>query len=85
MADKDNGQKSAKKLPVNFEQSLKRLKELSERLEAEDISLNEAMTLFEEGIKLARDCQNALRLAEQKVQTLIEKDGKIVQQELTEE
>jgi len=64
-----------------FEKSLTRLEEVVKRLESTDLSLDEAMKLFEEGVKLSRDCQKQLEEAEGRVEILLKKaDGKIVAQ-----
>jgi exodeoxyribonuclease VII small subunit len=61
-----------------FEKSLTRLDEVVKRLESTDLSLDEAMKLFEEGVKLSRDCQKQLEEAEGRVEILLKKaDGKI--------
>jgi exodeoxyribonuclease VII small subunit len=61
-----------------FEKSLVRLEEVVKHLESADLSLDEAMKLFEEGVKLSRDCQKQLEEAEGKVEILLRKaDGKI--------
>lgn len=61
-----------------FEKSLARLEEVVKRLELTDLSLDEAMKLFEEGVKLSRDCQKQLEEAEGRVEVLLKKaDGKI--------
>ena len=61
-----------------FEKSLTRLEEVVKRLESTDLSLDEAMKLFEEGVKLSRDCQKQLEEAEGRVEILLRKaDGKI--------
>ena len=52
---------------MNFEQSMTRLEEIVATLERGDISLEDAMKLFEEGSKLMRVCSTALDEAEQKV------------------
>ena len=44
----------------DFEKSLARLEEVVKRLESADLSLDEAMKLFEEGVKLSRECQKQL-------------------------
>lgn len=63
----------------DFEKSLLRLEEVVKRLESADLSLDEAMKLFEEGVKLSRDCQKQLEEAEGRVEILLKKaDGKIV-------
>ncbi len=42
-----------------------------EQMESGDLSLEESLKIFEEGIKLSKDCQNALSDAEKKVQALL--------------
>jgi len=64
---------SAKK--INLEKSLADLEELVEELESGDLPLESAMKKFEEGIKLTRGCQAALKDAEQKVQILLKSAG----------
>jgi exodeoxyribonuclease VII small subunit len=62
----------------DFEKSLVRLEEVVKRLESTDLSLDEAMKLFEEGVKLSRECQKQLEEAEGRVEILLKKaDGKI--------
>jgi exodeoxyribonuclease VII small subunit len=60
----------------DFEQALKELEQIVERMEKGDITLEESLQCFEHGIALTRRCQEALRTAEQKVQILIEQHGK---------
>jgi exodeoxyribonuclease VII small subunit len=60
---------------IDFEGSLAQLEELVEQLEAGDLSLEKSMDAFEKGVKLTRECQQALKAAEQKVQLLMEKNG----------
>ena len=62
----------------DFEKSLARLEEVVKRLESPDLSLDDAMKLFEEGVKLSRECQKQLEEAEGRVEILLKKaDGKI--------
>lgn len=69
---------ASKKTP-NFEQSLEQLEMLVEKLESGDLSLEESLQTFEQGIKLTRSCQSALQDAEQKVSILLQQeDGKLV-------
>jgi len=65
---------SAKK-DINLEQSLADLEVLVEELESGDLPLDQAMKKFEEGIKLTRGCQAALKEAEQKVEILLQSAG----------
>jgi exodeoxyribonuclease VII small subunit len=59
----------------DLEKSLANLEELVEELESGDLPLETAMKKFEEGIKLTRGCQTALKEAEQKVQILLKSAG----------
>jgi len=59
----------------NFESNLNELELLVENLESGDLDLEEALTQFEKGIKMTRECQQALSTAEQRVKILIEKNG----------
>ena len=59
----------------NFEQALEDLEELVTAMEEGELSLEESLRAFERGIKLTRECQTALKKAEQKVQVLINDDG----------
>ncbi len=65
---------SAKK-SFNLEKSLADLEDLVEELESGDLPLEKAMKKFEEGIKLTRGCQAALKDAEQKVAILLQDSG----------
>jgi exodeoxyribonuclease VII small subunit len=62
----------------DFERSLARLEEVVRRLESPQISLDDAMKLFEEGVTLSRECQKQLEEAEGRVEILLKKaDGKL--------
>lgn len=54
----------------SFETSLKRLQEISELLESEDVSLENSIKLYEEGIKLSSECYSTLEKAELRVEEL---------------
>ncbi len=58
----------------NFEDALENLAELVEAMEEGELSLEESLKAFEQGIKLTRECQVALENAEQKVQLLVSSD-----------
>ena len=60
---------------INLEKSLADLEDLVEELESGDLPLEKAMKKFEEGIKLTRSCQKALKDAEQKVEILLKSAG----------
>jgi exodeoxyribonuclease VII small subunit len=63
---------------VDFERSLARLEEVVQKLEGANLSLDDAMKLFEEGVQLSRECQKQLAEAEARVEILLKKaDGKL--------
>ncbi len=64
-----------KSSPVDFEKSLGELEQLVERLEHGDVPLEDALKTFERGIVLTRECQGALKTAQQRVQILLQRDG----------
>lgn len=63
-----------------FEQSLNDLQSLVERLESGDLSLEDSLATFEQGIALTRECQSALQDAEQRVQVLLEQNATLTEQ-----
>lgn len=60
---------------MNFETALNELETLIDKMETGQLSLEDSLQCFEEGIKLARHCQTSLKEAEQKVQILVQKDN----------
>ncbi len=59
----------------DLEKSLAGLEKLVAELESGDLPLEKAMQKFEEGIKLTRGCQAALKEAQQKVEILLKSAG----------
>ena len=57
-----------------FEDALEKLEDIVKKMEAGDLSLDEALKSFEEGIKLIRLCQAKLDEAEQRVEMLLGKE-----------
>ena len=64
-----------------FEQTLAQLEALVAQLESGDLPLDEALRTFEQGVRLTRDCQAALALAQQKVQLLLQRGESVVIEE----
>ncbi len=56
---------------LTFESALKRLEEIAKKLEEENLSLDEALKYFEEGMKLSKFCNEQLTQAENKVKIII--------------
>ena len=70
-----------KKIP-NFEKALAELESLVEDMEQGNLSLEESLKRFEKGIALSTECQQALQSAELKIKELVEKNGKLLEQDL---
>lgn len=62
---------------AKFEDCLKRLEEIVERLEKGDLSLEESLALFEEGMKLSNSCRGELDQAEGKIEILLKQGSKL--------
>lgn len=61
---------------MEFEKNLKRLEEIVHKMEDGELPLEESLKLFEEGVRLSRDCNSKLTEAEQKVKILLSVDDK---------
>ena len=79
---------SRKNEKKSFRKSLTRLEEITNLLESEEIELEEALQLYEEGINLSRFCLNSLKSAELKITELKKKienlpldEGKLFEEE----
>jgi exodeoxyribonuclease VII small subunit len=68
---------SKKKNKSNFEQDLSRLEEISRILEEDNVDLEKAISLFEEGVKLSKTCLKTLKEAELKITELKSELGKL--------
>lgn len=56
-----------KEKDFNFESALNELEDIVKTMEQGDLSLDKSLSAFEEGVKLTRDCQQALKNAEQRI------------------
>jgi exodeoxyribonuclease VII small subunit len=64
----------------SFESALKRLEKIVEELESGDLSLENALKKFEEGVQLSKFCTQKLDETEKKVQILLKsKDGALLE------
>ena len=61
---------------MSFEKKLSRIEEIVQKMEDGQISLDESLKLFEEGVSLSRQCNKELDEAEQRVKKLIDVDEK---------
>jgi exodeoxyribonuclease VII small subunit len=60
---------------MDFEKKLTRLEEIVTKMESGDLTLEDSLKVFEEGVKLSRECNTQLSQAEQKVKTLLAVDA----------
>lgn len=59
-----------------FENSLKELERIVRRLEEGELPLEDSLRLFEDGVKLSRECQERLNEAERRIEILLkDEDG----------
>lgn len=58
-----------------FETSLKELEKIVRRLEEGDSSLEDSLKLFEDGVKLSRECQERLNQAERRIEILMKDEN----------
>ncbi|HEY8341889.1 MAG TPA: exodeoxyribonuclease VII small subunit [Calditerricola sp.] len=59
---------------LTFEAAMQRLEEIVQRLEDGEVSLEEAIELFQEGMRLSRWCDKKLRDVEQRIDLLLEEE-----------
>ena len=71
--------------PVPFEATLAQLEQLIAHLESGELPLDEALRTFEQGVRLTRDCQQALNSAQQKVQQLVQRGDAVSLEEFKPE
>jgi exodeoxyribonuclease VII small subunit len=60
---------------MSFEKKIGRLEEIVKKMEGGELSLDDSLKLFEEGVKLSRECNTELSEAEQKVKLLVGVDS----------
>ena len=60
---------------ISFEEALARLEDIARELEAGELSLEESLKKFDEGVKLAAFCNEKLEEAQQRVDLLLKKGG----------
>lgn len=63
---------------IGFEQAMEELERIVSKLEGGDVPLEEAIELFQEGMRLSRLCTQKLDSVERKIEMLLEEDGQLV-------
>ena len=69
----------------NFEESMKKLEGIVTELENGNLNLDESVKRFEEGMKIAKQCNTILENAENKITILLEKDGELKEEDFDAE
>lgn len=60
---------------ISFEQGIEKLEQIINGLDRNDVPLNQALDLFDEGIGLVKHCNKLLDSAEEKVKVLLENNN----------
>lgn len=68
----------------SFEDKMQQLEQVVNELEKGDMNLDESLVKFEDGMKLAKECNKILEDAEKKVTILLEKNGEIEEEDFEE-
>ena len=69
----------------NFEESMKKLENIVTELENGNLNLDESVKKFEEGMKIAKQCNTILEDAEKKITILLENDGELKEEDFDAE
>ena len=68
------------KKDVNFEELIAKLEEITNKLEKEQLSLDDSVKLFEEGMQISKECNSKLEDAEKRITILITKNDEIIEE-----
>ncbi|MGH8457686.1 MAG: exodeoxyribonuclease VII small subunit [Stenotrophobium sp.] len=73
--DEISGETAATDTLGQFEDAMKELEAIVQKMERGDLRLEESLRVFERGIALAQECRKSLETAELKVKTLMDRNG----------
>ena len=65
------------KTETNFEELIEKLEEITNKLEKEQLSLDESVKLFEKGMQISKECNSKLEDAEKKITILINQNNEL--------
>ena len=75
--------KTGEKKELKFEEALEKLEKIVEDLEGDDLSLDESMKRYEEGMRLSKLCSRRLEEAKKKIELIVKgEDGKFLTKSL---
>lgn len=69
----------------SFEEEMEKLETIVTELEKGELSLDDSVKKFEEGINISKECNKMLESAEKKISILLEKDGEIEEEDFVSE
>ena len=70
---------------VKFEEAMKQLESIATELEKGNLSLDESVAKFEEGMKISKQCSEIIENAEKKITILLQKNGNLEEENFTSE
>lgn len=73
------------KKELNFEELMLKLEDITNKLEKEQLSLDESVKLFEEGMQISKECNNKLEDAEKRITILINENNEIKEENFNPE
>lgn len=76
---------TASKKYADFEKAVERLEEITDQLEAGEVSLDKSIKLYTEGLEIASVCDKQLNEAEKKIKIIREKSGITAEQDFDED
>lgn len=68
---------------INFEEAMVELEKIASELENGNLSLEESVSKFEEGMKLSKQCNDIIEKAEKKITILLQKNDKIEEEDFS--
>lgn len=73
------------KKELNFEELMVKLEDITNKLEKKQLSLDESVKLFEEGMQISKECNNKLEDAEKRITILINENDEIKEENFNPE
>ncbi len=75
----------SEKKELNFEELIEKLEDITNKLEKEQLSLDDSVKLFEEGIRISKECNTKLEDAEKRITVLINDNDEIKEENFSPE
>ncbi|MDQ0337724.1 exodeoxyribonuclease VII small subunit [Caldalkalibacillus uzonensis] len=75
----DKLQEKTEEETLSFEEAIGQLETIVEQLESGDVPLEQAIQLFQKGMRLSNVCHDKLKKVEQQVNILLEEEGQLVE------